>query len=227
MPEHSLLPHYSIFEGRIFSAHEVPRGKPHPDLFLYAAKQLGFHPQDCIVIEDSVPGIKAALAAGMKVFGYFERSSEEGLKSAGALQVYGGAGVGSAITFTASSICGAIFVLSFWYGEKSITKMDFVFLLMSMVALALWVFVDRPVWSVILLSATDLIAFFPTVRKTWHKPWNETLFTWEITAFRHCLSFLALEKFNILTMSYPLIWIFGNLAFCMMIISRRKTVAPL
>jgi len=76
---------YPFFEGRIFSATEVSRGKPHPDLFLYAAESMGFQPSACIVIEDSVPGVNAALAAGMKVLGYSERTLESKLKDAGAV----------------------------------------------------------------------------------------------------------------------------------------------
>lgn len=58
------------FEGRIFSASEVARGKPAPDLFLHAAGNLGVKPACCAVVEDSVFGVQAARAAGMHVFAY-------------------------------------------------------------------------------------------------------------------------------------------------------------
>ena len=58
------------FEPHIFSAEMVESGKPAPDLFLYAAKRMGVRPEACVVIEDSVPGIKAAQAAGMRSFGF-------------------------------------------------------------------------------------------------------------------------------------------------------------
>lgn len=61
---------YDRFDGHIFSATEVPNGKPAPDLFLYAAKKMGVSPADCVVIEDSAMGVKAARAAGMRVFAY-------------------------------------------------------------------------------------------------------------------------------------------------------------
>ena len=61
---------YPYFEGRIFSASEVAHGKPAPDLFLHAAKQMGVHPSACIVVEDSKYGIQAARAAGMRALGY-------------------------------------------------------------------------------------------------------------------------------------------------------------
>jgi HAD superfamily hydrolase (TIGR01509 family) len=59
-----------LFEGRVFSASNVARGKPHPDIFLHAAEQLGIAPGDCIVIEDSVGGVTAGRAAGATVIGF-------------------------------------------------------------------------------------------------------------------------------------------------------------
>jgi HAD superfamily hydrolase (TIGR01509 family) len=61
---------YPRFAGRIFSASEVARGKPAPDLFLHAASRMGIPPADCAVVEDSRYGVEAARAAGMRAFGY-------------------------------------------------------------------------------------------------------------------------------------------------------------
>ncbi|MER6614927.1 HAD family hydrolase [Streptomyces xantholiticus] len=58
------------FEGRVFSAADVSRGKPAPDLFLHAARSMGADPARCAVIEDSAYGVRAARAAGMRAFGY-------------------------------------------------------------------------------------------------------------------------------------------------------------
>ena len=60
----------SLFEGRVFSASNVARGKPHPDIFLHAAERLGVSPADYIVIEDSVGGVTAARAAGATAIGF-------------------------------------------------------------------------------------------------------------------------------------------------------------
>ena len=60
----------ALFAGRVFSASQVARGKPHPDIFLYAAEQLGVSPGTCIVIEDSVGGVTAGRAAGTTVIGF-------------------------------------------------------------------------------------------------------------------------------------------------------------
>ena len=58
------------FAGRMFSATDVARGKPFPDVFVYAARTLGADPARTAVVEDSVAGVTAGVAAGMIVFGY-------------------------------------------------------------------------------------------------------------------------------------------------------------
>jgi HAD superfamily hydrolase (TIGR01509 family) len=61
---------WELFDGHIFSASQVPRGKPFPDLFLHAAIAMDTQPFACTVIEDSVPGIRAARSAGMRALAY-------------------------------------------------------------------------------------------------------------------------------------------------------------
>ena len=65
----SLLP---FFEGNIFSCYTIQKWKPEPDIFLWAADTMGFKPQECLVIEDSISGVRAAKTGGFDVFGYTE-----------------------------------------------------------------------------------------------------------------------------------------------------------
>lgn len=58
------------FAGRVFSAEQVARGKPHPDLFLLAAETMGVEPRHCLVIEDAPAGVQSAIAAGMRAVGF-------------------------------------------------------------------------------------------------------------------------------------------------------------
>ncbi len=60
----------SQFGNSLFSALQVSRGKPHPDLFLFAARSMDTPAAACVVVEDSTPGVQAARAAGMRVLGY-------------------------------------------------------------------------------------------------------------------------------------------------------------
>jgi HAD superfamily hydrolase (TIGR01509 family) len=78
---------YPRLDGRITSATEVAHGKPAPDVFLLAAERLHIAPMDCVVIEDSLLGIAAALAANMRVVGYAAMVSRDDMQRAGATYV--------------------------------------------------------------------------------------------------------------------------------------------
>jgi HAD superfamily hydrolase (TIGR01509 family) len=67
-----------------FSANQVARGKPYPDLFLHAACTLGFAPLECTVVEDTPSGVTAAVRAGMRVYGFSADSDARALQDAGA-----------------------------------------------------------------------------------------------------------------------------------------------
>ncbi|MEU7561832.1 HAD family hydrolase [Streptomyces eurythermus] len=72
-------------DERIFSSEDVGRGKPAPDLFLYAAERMGVAPGRCVVVEDSPLGVQAAVAAGMDVYGFTAMTPPERLADAGRL----------------------------------------------------------------------------------------------------------------------------------------------
>lgn len=83
------------FERRVFSGHETPRSKPFPDVYLAAAKALGVDPARCAVVEDTVTGATAGVAAGATVFGYsppalagFGHSDPDAMRAVGAVQVF-------------------------------------------------------------------------------------------------------------------------------------------
>jgi HAD superfamily hydrolase (TIGR01509 family) len=79
-----------FFEGNIFSTSDVERGKPHPDIYLHAARTMGVEdPARCVVVEDSPIGVTGAVAAGMHVFGFAELMPAERLHQAGAHRVFG------------------------------------------------------------------------------------------------------------------------------------------
>ncbi len=86
-----LLP---LFGDHVFSSAQVARGKPFPDLFLFAAERMGVAPAACLVIEDSVPGVTAARSAGMRVAGFTggghwgHDPAGTGLAEAGAARIF-------------------------------------------------------------------------------------------------------------------------------------------
>jgi len=78
----NLIHHFD--EAQIFSAYDIQKWKPLPDLYLHAASQMNVAPPKCVVIEDSVAGVKAARAAGMSVYGYAGDTDGIALAAAGA-----------------------------------------------------------------------------------------------------------------------------------------------
>jgi HAD superfamily hydrolase (TIGR01509 family) len=80
------------FEGRVFSGHDLPRSKPHPDVYLAAAAALSVDPRRCAVVEDTVTGVTAGVAAGATVFGYsppeMGHDTPVALRAAGAVAVF-------------------------------------------------------------------------------------------------------------------------------------------
>jgi beta-phosphoglucomutase-like phosphatase (HAD superfamily) len=82
----------SLFGGNVFSADQVARGKPAPDLYMFAARTFRVSPENCIVVEDSALGVRAARAAGMSVIGFTGgvhagKAAAEPLAAAGACPV--------------------------------------------------------------------------------------------------------------------------------------------
>ncbi|MEO3428148.1 HAD family hydrolase [Pelagibius sp. CAU 1746] len=73
----------AYFGDNLFSAAMVAQGKPAPDIFLYAAEQMGQVPENCVVVEDSLLGVTAAVAAGMRVLAYTAEAEADALKAAG------------------------------------------------------------------------------------------------------------------------------------------------
>lgn len=80
------LAHY--FGGRIVSGQEMPRNKPFPDVYLAAADLLGVAPRRCAVVEDTLTGLRAGVAAGATVFAYAPHGEAQAMLEAGASQVF-------------------------------------------------------------------------------------------------------------------------------------------
>ncbi len=142
-----------------------------------------------------------------------------------ALQIKGGAGPGAYSTLFASFIALIVIILGLKHGTKDITRLDTTFLLLSMLATAVWLFARQPTFSLILLVAIEVSGFFPSIRKSWNKPFDETVFTWALNGFRYILCVGALIEYNMLTFLYPFVWAISNLLFALMLVVRRHQIS--
>jgi hypothetical protein len=89
--------------------------------------------------------------------------------------------------------------LSFRYGFRGITRLDTALLVLAILAIAPWLLTDDPTLSVVLAVGIDLLAFMPTLRKTWARPRSEPWLIYAINLLRHGSALLALEAYSLVT----------------------------
>lgn len=142
-----------------------------------------------------------------------------------ALQITNGAGAGAWVTLGVALIAWFIFILGLFKKDKDIKLTDVVFLIAALLALYLWIVEKQPEMSSFLIVSVDVLGFIPTVRKSWNKPYSETLFSYELHTFRHALSILALAQYNFVTLFYPIVWTAVNGLFALFLTIRRRKVA--
>lgn len=142
-----------------------------------------------------------------------------------ALQISDKAGPGAFTTLAAAIVSFIIFGFGMRQGDKDITVADTIFFILSLIALLLWLFAKQPVLSVILVSSIDMLGFIPTIRKSWHKPYEETLISYAANTFRFGLAIFALQRYTLITSLYPITWIFANGSFTLFLLMRRKHLA--
>ena len=100
-----------------------------------------------------------------------------------------GAGSGSYANFAMGLISLLLFFKSFKSGTRNIVTADVISFVMAIMAIFLWLVVDQPVLSIILVVLIDIFSFIPTFIKSWDKPWQETMFTWVLSIIRQFLVF--------------------------------------
>ncbi len=138
-------------------------------------------------------------------------------------QLAGGAGIGAWPIGLSGVITVYVAVLAYQHrGDRSITRMDRVFLVTALAALPCWFFTANPLWAVVLLTIMDLLGFGPTFRAAWHRPHEERMGFYAWAALRNLLVILALEKLSLTTALFPAVVGVGCLALVALIFGRRQ-----
>lgn len=144
----------------------------------------------------------------------------------GALQK--GAGIGVLPTGIAEGFTIIIFLFSLKYvlrGDVShIRKIDNYFFIICLLGLIPWVITHDPTISVVIVVSIDVIAFIPTLRKTWMHPRSEQPLLFEMNVARHVLTLFSLQAYNIATTIHSTAMIFTNTLMTIFIKRRRKRV---
>jgi hypothetical protein len=143
---------------------------------------------------------------------------------AGAAQLAGGGGWGSMVAFTTGTISAWIAFYAFRHRAITITKGDWISLVIALGAIPLWLFTKQPLLSVIIVSIIDLVAFWITIRKTYNLPYSENLAQNLMSTGKHVLTIGAQQHYSWVTILYPVSLAFATASFCIMLLIRRSQV---
>lgn len=137
-------------------------------------------------------------------------------------QLAGGGGAGVWVTGFTALVAFIIFGLALFRGEKEIARSDWLSLSGAVLALLLWFITKGPLLSVILITVIDALGFYPTFRKSYRKPGEETLSTYALSSIKFIFALFALDHFTVITALYPASLVVANAAFVVMLIIRRR-----
>lgn len=139
-------------------------------------------------------------------------------------QLAKGAGIGALPAGVAEIFTIGIFLFSLQYGFKYVAKTDKYFLAAALTGLIPWLLFDDPTMSVVIAVTIDLIAFAPTIRKTWNDPRTETPPLYAANVTRHILTLFSLQAYNVATTLHSIAMIVMN-SIMTSIILFKKTPA--
>lgn len=139
-------------------------------------------------------------------------------------QVSDGAGPGAWVTGFTAFVSFFIFITALKTGEKDITKTDWLSLVGAGVAMLLWWATSDPLIAVVLITLIDALGFYPTFRKSYSKPHQETAITFAISSLKFIIAIIALDNLTPVTWLYPASLVLMNGVFVIMLIIRRKQV---
>jgi hypothetical protein len=134
------------------------------------------------------------------------------------------AGAGSWATGLSAAFCLSIGIIALFRGEKHITRGDWIAFVTTFLAIPLWVATSDPLWSVLLVTGIDTVAYYPTFRKSYAKPDEELAFKYVLTVVRYLFSLLALEHYTIVTSVYQFVSILMEISIVVMLLWRRAVL---
>jgi len=142
-----------------------------------------------------------------------------------AAQLNDNGGPGAWVIGFSAIISFLIFGLSLKYGEKNISKLDWVCLISAVAAIPLWIITSTPIWSVILITVIDFLGFVPTWNKSIVNPDGETLSLYVVATIKHSIGIAALASVTLVTLLYPLSLVITNAALAILILNRRSAMS--
>jgi hypothetical protein len=136
-------------------------------------------------------------------------------------QLAKGAGIGALPTAASEVFTIIIFLFSLKFGFKGIRTIDTVFLVIALLGIVPWILTSDPTLSVVIAVGIDLVAFVPTLRKTWQHPSTETPILYGSNVLRHILALFSLQAYNIATTLHSIAMIITNSAMTLIILLKK------
>ncbi len=138
------------------------------------------------------------------------------------IQVYAGAGPGSWATGVAAMLTTIILLYAISYGDRDYKRSDWIAFCVGLCAIPLWLITKDPTASAILVTAIDAFAFYPTIRKSWAKPREESISGHSISMLKHGFSVAAIQSHSIATALYPVVLLLMNVILVSVIYVGRQ-----
>lgn len=137
-------------------------------------------------------------------------------------QIQKGAGIGALPTAASGIFTLLIFLLALRNGFKRVTRIDTLFLFMALAGIGLWIITEDPTISVVIAVGIDVIAFVPTLRKTWLEPKTETPVLYGMNVARHGLALFSLQAYNVATMLHSIAMIVTNSIMTILVVFQKS-----
>lgn len=140
-------------------------------------------------------------------------------------QISDGAGVGAVITFLSALI--SFIIAGIGYRRRAtiiISPSDKWAFILSLSAIPLWLITQTPLWSVLLITVIDMAGFYPTFRKSWNAPEQESTLSYALGGFKHLFTLMALENISMITALFPFSLLLSNFALIAMIFFRKRAI---
>ncbi len=134
-----------------------------------------------------------------------------------------GAGSGAWVLAASTAMEIAILAIAlFWWGEKEIVPLDTLCLVLALIGIALWLITNKPLNEVVIATLVDAIAFVPTFRKAYKRPYEETASTYALSGTSLAISLFALQSVTLTTALYPASLVLTNSLFVAVVLARRQ-----
>ena len=140
-------------------------------------------------------------------------------------QALSGAGAGSWSIGVSGVITIGVAILAYYKkSDDSITKTDWICLIFALLAIPFWYITSSALYAVLILTAIDLAGYWPTLRKSYHKPFEENITLFSIMTVRNLVSILALETYSVTNILFQSATMVANFIVIALVLLRRSSM---